>query len=210
MLCLSCENDLSYKNKKRFEKEFCVISDTLVKDLPKLKPYQWPVAYPASDIRNKRAGFKSMEKGADSIKIRLWYLYQVGHTEQVIEIENINKKWIFSQYVLTFKYDQICDSIIFVGKTVQHTNPNSGSEQFIKKLFELEILTLPSHESLSDYSVATDVGRIEVEIACKNKFRFYDYEGPYGNRSMNGNAKKMEDIMTLIEREFNFKRVEKL
>jgi len=209
LLFLSCGNDLSFDNKIKFDKEFNIISDTIVKDLPKLKPVEQSAAYSSSDLKNKRAGFSSMENGADSIKIRVWYLYQVGHTEHVVEIENINKKWVFSQYILTFKYDQIHDSVIFVGKTVQHKNPNSGNERFIQKLFELEILTLPSSESISDYSGANaiDAGRVDVEIASENKFRFYSYDDPFRHYS-NRNAKKMEDIMTLIEKEFNFKRVE--
>ena len=202
MLCIGCGGDLSHENKKKLDEMFFTESDTIVKELPKDKNGEIII----DRMKNQRqamAGVGPLENGFDSIKIRFWYLYD---TMQIVEIENANKKWSSSQYTIEFGYTERLDSIISYAKTVKHNNPKTGWENFIRKLFNANVLILPSCESY--YAHATDASMIEVEIATKHKYKIYRYSDPLHNKDFFG-AKSMVEIMDLIEEEFDFKRIER-
>ncbi|MEO6232697.1 MAG: hypothetical protein ABJB11_10860 [Ferruginibacter sp.] len=131
-----------------------------------------------------------------------------GHndTMQIIEIENVNKKWRASQYAIKFGYTAHLDSVISYGKTIMHSDPKTGWENFIRKLFNANVLILPNCELY--YAHATDASMIEVEIATKHKYKNYVYSDPLFHKDFFG-AKSILEIMDLIENEFNFKRIER-
>ncbi len=195
----------SIKNKSKLNETFFSNSDIIVRDLPKDNNGKIII----DKIKHKSEemiGLNSMENGFDSIKMRFWYWYGYNDTMQVIEIENANKKWSASQYSIKYGYNDRLDSIICYGKTVLHHKPKSGWENFIRKLFSANVLTLPSCESY--YAHATDASMIDVEIATKHKYKNYLYSNPLHHEDFFG-AKSMVEIMDLLEEEFNFKRIER-
>lgn len=197
---------VSDKNKRKLDETFFNSSDTIVKDLPRDKNGEITGNYFLNHEKEKMAGVNSLEKGFDSIKMRFWYWYGYNDTLQLIEIENFDKKWSASLYTIKYGYTEHYDSMICYGKTEIPGKPKSGWENFIQKLFRANVLTLQSFESY--YSQPTDASVIGVEIATKNKYKYYLYPEPLHYKEFSG-ANNMVEIMDLIEEEFNFRRIER-
>lgn len=73
---------------------------------------------------------------------------------------------------------------------------------------DLKIPNLVSCEYLPEYGYGADTDYYMVEIANKNKYRFYDYFAPKSTSKQFKEAEAFEKFLTLLEDEFDFIRPE--
>lgn len=167
----------------------------------------YSVAYTFIKNDVKRAGLKALENGYDSIAIRLWYQY-AGPVTEMVEIRKHCEGWV-AQFVTIKRHIEKDDTIVNIISNKIIQAPNSGWEIFTKKLFSLNITTLPDWGEIPDYNPANDGHGVDVEISTKKYYRLYSYLGPRTKPEIK-EARALEEIMDLIEDEFGVKRKKKI
>lgn len=190
-------------------------ADTFLFEFPKRDRIGDSFWYMRKESFEKSLGLHSLEKGFDSIQIRLWYEdFSIG--ERLIILSNSNKGWKAEVSTISiddnpnFKGDEIeranADFLIkyIVTRTIESKMPKSGWDKFIRKLFNLNILTLPDEGKVTaiDQGGGTDGWSITVEIATKKVYRYYGYSNPdffYRNAE---EARNINHILVLIDEEF--------
>lgn len=199
--CCNTRHESSYKNSS---------VDTVTKEIPLTKKGKPDFFYKL--IKQKAAQLKldSLEKGYDSLQIRIWYDYSFLENQQLVVIKRVSQKWNCELYTLKVDWNDSSRYDKIISKIVIEKEPISGWDNFTKQLLDLKIMSLPDMRKVPGYNeiIGADGNSFNVEIATKDKYRFYGYWEP-GNFSQYWQAKNMEDILRLIEREFDFKRLRK-
>ncbi len=154
----------------------------------------------------KMIGLEPLELGFDSIQIRMWYGIALRDKLQLLVLKKKDSKWFAQFYYLELNYDNNRDSLLSVTKKIETKKPISGWEYFIKKLFKMGILTFPDSQAIKDYGDCDDGDGITVETSTIKNYRIYNYPC-FSNQDRIDQAKKMELIMELIEKEFSFRRL---
>lgn len=169
--------------------------------------YDYNYTFIQKDIERSKK-LKYLDRGFDSLAIRLWYVY-FGPKTQIVEIKRKSESW--EGQFLTIER-QIKNSGKDTTVTIeQEVNiiPKSGWELFIKKVLDLGITTKLGSSEIPNYDAPTDGDGVVVEISTKLKYRIYSYWSPGFNSSIK-EAKEIEDIMELIDKEFGINRLRKL
>ncbi len=206
---ISCNAQPHYNHKYSTERNQTF--DTVIKkDIPLDKK-----GSPRSYYRNKKAveeklGIATLENGFDSLQIRIWYGYAFNDSSQLIILKNVTGKWSGELFSLIYMMNQEGDSIESINKVIVNGEPKSGWKYLIEKIINLNILTLPDYHTLSDYNQTADGDAVIIEVSTKNVYRIYSYQEPHMFQDKHWQAKNMEQILGLIEEEFNFKRLRKL
>lgn len=94
-----------------------------------------------------------------------------------------------------------------MSKELLTREPKPGWNSFIKNLLGFQILSLPDIDEIDESITIADGNAFTVEIATKKHYRFYQYQEPEMVEDRLWQAKKMEQILQLIESEFDFKRL---
>lgn len=188
------------------------VFDTVIKDIPlnkNGKPYGYYRNKP--NVENK-LGLSTLEKGFDSLQIRLWYGYSSNDRSQLVILKNNNQEWSAELFTLEYQFDSNTDTITSISKSSIIREPASGWSNFSRRLFDLQIMTLPDEDKIRDYPDLMDGNGIIVELATRKLYRVYSYKEPnyIYNRKKIKEAYNMESILNLIEQEFNFKRLKKI
>lgn len=174
----------------------------MTKTIPKNK-YGDYYPYKMVQANTKRIGLNFLDKGYDSIFIRLWYVYRFSL--QVVDLKKSEAVWKAEFH--NMQLDLINDTIQPVNIKSNPAFPKSGWENFTGKLFALNVLNLPDDLEIKDYHLngAMDASFVTVEIATKSKYRIYSYTEPYVHLEF-PEAKSMENIIKLIDEELGVKR----
>lgn len=152
----------------------------------------------------------SLEKGFDSIQIRINYACVMGD-EMLVILTNKHNKWSAEISKLTYHYNYtneetggVLDSM---SRTIKYCTPESGWRNFINKLFELKILSIEDNYKIPGfyYAMPTDGCGIVIEIATKNVYRFYSYDNPDMYSGQYWQAKNVLDIVRFINKELAIK-----
>ncbi|NOT91415.1 hypothetical protein [Ferruginibacter sp.] len=153
----------------------------------------------------KRTGLNFLDKGYDSMFIRLWYVYRA--TKQVIDLKKTDGKW--SAEFHSMKMGVIEEQLGVVETKSIPISPKSDWNVFMSKLFSLKILDLPDESELPNYkNLVNDAAFVVVEISTKEMYKIYHY-GEISEHLEFPQAVNMENIMKLIDEEFGIKRDEK-
>lgn len=190
-------------------------SDTFYFEFPKRRGVFDSSFYHNNLLFEKALGLQSIEKGFDSIQIRLVYGgAMVG--ERLVVLINRDNKWraeiskIITDYNPNFKGDEedranadFWDAYSLT-RTIEHKTPKSGWDKFIKKLFKHDILTLPDIQTFADYSpgLVTDGVGVTVAIATNNVYRLYTYQDTEFYIEKHPEAESINRILELIDNEF--------
>lgn len=182
--------------------------DTVVKDIPRYQNGNPSVVYQKKRKVEEKVGLTSLEKGFDSMQIRIWYGTALIDSSQLIELKKEGTKWTGLLYRIEYRYDKKTDSLIACPKRTDEIKPRTGWDDFIRKIFELKILSMRDAIENPHYENYNDGDGMTVEVATKRKYRFYNY---HSFRQQKGiwQAVNIEKIMLLLEDEFSFKRVAK-
>ena len=181
-------------------------SETVVIDIPhdlKGRPLWY---YQKKGKMEKMVGLSSLENGFDSLQIRIWYGVALRDKLQLLLLKKSNAKWSAELDSLVLYYDKNHDSLVSVTKHTEIKQPLSGWEKFIDSLYKSGILVLPDANAIKDYEYCQDGDGVTVEIAMQRKYRIYNY--PCFNSQIGiSEAKKVELIIQLLEKEFSFSRL---
>lgn len=159
--------------------------------------------YKLTQDKARQLKLDAIENGYDSIKIRVWYNYSLINNRKLLVLSNRNGVWSGTLYKMTVNWDpQINKETI---ETIEKGQvvPRTGWANFINKLYELQILTLPDMDDIQNLRDNwLDGVDYNVEIATKNQYRFYEYHMPDKFQDEFWQAKNMMGILNLIQDEF--------
>jgi len=181
-------------------------ADSFVKDIPK-----WIQESEIYQLRNanllEKLGLSSLQDGFDGTQIRIWIEHDLPDTQQGIIFTEHNSKWEGEFYYFKVHNDSKGE-LKSVDKRVERKNPKSGWKIFIDSLMATDIEKLPDHALIPGYRLVTDPLTITVEIATPKLYRFYQYPALQANVDKFPDAGKLEKALQLIEKEFDFRRLD--
>ena len=181
--------------------------DTIVKDIPMDPKGNAEGYYKWKNRIEVKMNLRTLEKGFDSLEIRVWYGQSFSDSVQLVIFKRDQLRWSCEFYDLAFRYEKRRDSIIGIGQKMEKKNPRSGWKDFISKLNKLKIVELPDASQLPNYALCQDGDGVTIEISTQRRYRIYNYSCFASNEGI-WQAKNIEKFMELIEYEFNFKRIE--
>lgn len=150
-----------------------------------------------------RVGLDSLEKGYDSLQIRIWG----GHSQALqfflVKISRTKKEWHGELITLNYMIDPESPTFRYRDKLSRTVTPRSGWEAFEKKLFDLQITSLPDMSQLG-YEGGEDGTSYMVELATSKYYRFYSYWSPEVYQNKYPAAKSMKSITQLLQAELGF------
>jgi hypothetical protein len=141
--------------------------------------------------------------------------------DRVIALILNKKKWEAKVYdIVTYEdgynegpaADDISVRYSYKSAPAEH-QPRSGWQSFIRKLFDLDILTLPDIRKIKNFKETypgTDGGGMMVEIAAKKLYRGYVYFSPEYYATKYIEAKKIVSIINLLEEELGLENLHEL
>ncbi|HLK28670.1 MAG TPA: hypothetical protein VKT28_08815 [Puia sp.] len=193
-----CEGQIQQCQKK-------MTSDSVNKEVPVSKSGK-PYSYYQNKSKVESAlGLKTLENGFDSLQIRIWYSYAFSDSFQLVIIKRTENEWMCNLLSGKYNFETESNQIKSIEKTIHSKTPISGWNNFVVKLIKLNITTLPDENRISNYPEFADGDNIVVEISTKNNYRIYSYTEPEKTQNEIQEAKNLEAILFLIEREFDFK-----
>lgn len=155
--------------------------------------------YQVVAAKAKQLRLDFLENGFDSLQIRIWYEWELLYERKLIVIKGTAGHWNASQYDYEqFSYNsdhiQVKDSILRPLKLSSNWN------EFINKLVDLKMFTLPTMDSIPglDDSWLDGVTYI-FEIATKSEYRFYRYHVPEEFADKFWQAKNVVAILSVIK-----------
>ena len=157
------------------------------------------------DVRD-RLKLVPLEKGFDSLQIRVWLSQGLSVAQQVIIIKRENNKWEskFIEYEPIYYNNYMYDSVLYMKSKECIVIPKTGWKSFISKLFNFEINDLSDQTKIKNYDHPNDGGNLVVEIATRKKYRLYTYHQPDSNNAIK-EARLMSSILDLLSKELNVK-----
>ncbi len=185
------------------------VTDTVTKDIPKRSDGTPFIIYVKLKELEKIGDFPSLEFGFDSLQIRIWYGASFSDSFQLITLKKMSADWKAELYFLKYNYDEKRDKLISLNKRVEAKLPKSGWGNFIKKIYDLKILTLPNAESLPGFAECFDGAGITIEVATIKEYRIYNYPC-LGSFLKIWQCRNALEILELLENEFEFTRVGEL
>lgn len=182
-------------------------SHAFAKEIPVTKDGKFPSYYLHKDGVEKRMNLVSLEKGYDSIQIRIWYGYARTDSSQLIILKKDNQGWSSLIYNFIYYYNYTSKRIDSIATQRISKTPLSGWSSFSRSLFRLSIATLPDISNIPNYPDYADGSGVIVEIATQKYYRIYNYEEPHLLVNSFPQASQIEKILKLIQREFDFKQL---
>lgn len=210
-LLLSCKNDDDSAKPNEYAAKILAKlnpTDTFLFDLPSTNNFIDSVYLAHLPLQEKWLNLQSLQKGFDSIEIRVWYGCYIGCGHRLVRLVHNRKKW----------QAEISNLIHYGGgkegsgpwmdsmsRNIEYKTPKSGWLRFIDSLFDLKILTLSNDYEIPNFkqNEATDGSWINIEISTKRTYRFYEYEDPQWVSYDAWQVKNMLRIIKLLSTEFN-------
>jgi hypothetical protein len=160
-------------------------------------------SYDLKKQKEKQLQLDSLESGFNSLQIRIWHDYSLVTKRELIIIKKVKDQWTGKYYDMKVDWDAFKDTETITSSKSELIAPNSGWNNFTKKLFELNIKTLPNMADIPGLINDWDDGSTyNIEIATKNQYRFYSYHEPDKFEDKYWQAKKMVEILNLVSSEF--------
>ena len=154
-----------------------------------------------------------IEKGVDSLEIRLWSKVEVTNGGNVLEIRKINNKWTCSDYSYIetqhIKRHEISDDISFFTNFtidtfwVKKIEPKTGWKDFFEKLQAKKAFELPDQRTIKgwDNNVSDGISYL-FEFSTKNNYRYFSYNCPDIYEKKFIECKRMTQILEIFNSEF--------
>ncbi|HVT85326.1 MAG TPA: hypothetical protein VHD35_08975 [Chitinophagaceae bacterium] len=186
-------------------------ADTFLYDFPKVNAELDSLRCIRKRFLESWLGLESLEKGFDSIQIRIQYGGSMIGNRLVILV-NKNNKW--NAHISKLGNRQNLD---YTGEVVKNNReefiptreteiktPKSGWNSFINELFNLKILSIEDQSRIEGYKygVVNDGCFVIIEIATKNVYRWYEMDEPDYFYYHLWQAKNLSRILKLVDDEF--------
>jgi len=163
--------------------------DTIQIDIPTYNNGLKGYFYNSIRESSEALGLSDLQKGVDSIEIRIWFFYAKRD-------RSFGKLHIY-------KFEENWNGKASYGSSnLVEILPKSGWEKFTSKLFKEDILNLQNHYSIKGLkTMIKDGDTYCVEIGDRSSYRFYSYHSPELFKKYK-DARHMSKILKLIRREF--------
>ena len=181
------------------------LQDSVNKDIPLDKRGNPSSTFTRAIMTDSILGLEPLHNGFRDTLIRFRFGYDITDTAHIIELKNAENQWKAEFYTLIY-YQNDKGNFKSIDKKVHSQKPYSGWAKFLKRLYEFEILTLPDQSRIANYPLFTGGEGITVEIATTNSYRIYFYSNLAHAQEIT-QARQMENILRLIEQEFDFRRL---
>ncbi len=154
----------------------------------------------------KGIGIATIQNGVNGLQFRIWGSEKrLINTSRLVVFDSVNNKWSGRMCMVEF--------VPRTGPEVKIANhywrslsqPKSGWNGFIKKMYALGILNLPEMKEVPGYneSLNTDEYGYTFEIAQNKIYRNYTYLSPFSRQDNFKELKSVTEILNLIESEFS-------
>ncbi len=173
------------------------------KDIPLAKDSTPIRAYIYKEQVVKKLRLDYLEAGFDSLQLRVWYSPSSTDSFQLLEIKCVDGQWSGTTGFFATHLTEDSQSIDWINGERIKNKPVSGWPAFVKKVFDLEIMTLPDVNKLDTKVAIGHSGGVALEVATKSGYRFYHYYDPEVFDGKVPEAQKMDEIIALINREFS-------
>jgi hypothetical protein len=156
----------------------------------------------------KHLELPSLEKGFDSIQIRIDFDCVRNTRESLVILTNDGKGWMAELSNVHYHYSENM-KVDSITREVINAIPKSGWINFINELFDLKILTIEDNYKIPgfEYSVPNDGCGIGIEVATKNVYRFYSYDNPSLYDEKHWQAANVIAIQNLLYEEFDILKI---
>ncbi|NNV54748.1 hypothetical protein [Limnovirga soli] len=148
----------------------------------------------------------TLEKGFDSLQIRIWLGYSFTSRQQLIILKNSKGNWKSYYYEFNpyYFYREKEDSLLYFEKSIIEKKPKVSWNDFMNRLYGNQILTLPQYKKIKNYEIPNDPNYISIEISTETYYRLYQYASPiFGSKVPE--AKYVENIINIITNEFDIR-----
>jgi hypothetical protein len=200
---------LGHNGKNLRDNEYSLI-DTFPRDIPTGRTGLYPTYYLNKGYVETKMSLITLENGFDSIQIRIWYSYSFKDSSQLFILKYTNNSWNAELINFIYNLDPSGKTIESINKSSKVGVPKSGWKSFINKALKLGIIDLPDKTKIINYPEVVHGDDVIVEISTKTIYRIYSYKEPRLFQGKIKEAKRMEDILVLIEKEFNFNRLRRM
>lgn len=165
----------------------------------------------------KFLGLESMYKGFDSIQIRIEYGCALEGGRTVIltltaakwKSEILESEYNYANSVVQKRGECWIDSISSMTKKITVVTPKADWQVFLARIFALEVFSLPTLENISGFSPLdgdiVDGCGVTIQVATKKIYRIYRYNNPDVFSKKYPEAKKIVDLVRLLNKEFDIK-----
>lgn len=143
-----------------------------------------------------------IDSGFKKFQMRIWQDF-FDETGRIVVIRNVDNDWSAELWKYQYFTTNTGYPDSLSGSKSLLSPPNSGWNNLINKMIQLDILTLPDCETIQDYDIASDELAIIVEIASVNYYRLYGLMTPQVRVDKFPSARKMVQILNLMQEEFN-------
>ena len=194
-------------------KDFTDTSVTFKKEIPTYKdgPRYGDTSFLFTAIRQdaSQLGLDIIEDGFDSLQIRVWLGHSLAIKRNVVILKKVDKHWQGQLVTFSYEEDEKTRKTFISRKEIKKMSPKSGWKGFLKKISDLQILTLPHGPDIKGYNSCGAADGIDYffEIASSNRYRFYYYCNPDENLSQFWQVKHILEFSNLLEQEFDFKYI---
>lgn len=176
------------------------ISDTVLKDIPEY--------FSGKLLREKKnlqdsLHITDLENGFSGMQIRIW-VGSITDTLKLLDLIYSDSIWKGNFYNIIYKSSLDGRTMNYTGSLRSSKVPKIGWKEYMEKLFQLDILTLPHYSLIPNYNATMDATGVTVEISNQKMYRVYTYASPYESKHIS-EAAKMIKILGLTEKEFDIK-----
>jgi hypothetical protein len=173
------------------------------KEIPTYNNGEPDLFYKLTQQKVKQLKIDTLQSGYDSLQIRIWYDYSLMSLRKLLIIKRTHGVWTATAYTMAVNWNAPNQTETLKPQKVEIINPKNGWDDFLKKLFALQIMSLPNMDDIPGLEDGwTDGITYNVEIATKTQYRFYGYHLPGEFAEQYWQAKNMVSILNLIEDEF--------
>ncbi|MEI6823751.1 MAG: hypothetical protein WCL51_17610 [Bacteroidota bacterium] len=199
ILSTSCKRNIK-EDKPKFVMELPDTSRTHTPDLcfEKIKRY------------TEELNLNKLWLGNDSFELRLWVKVEVLTGGHVYIIKKINNKWDCIHYFYIESRRDFSSSSYLANRTidtfwVKKLQPKTNWNNFFKQIEKENIYKLPSQDDIKGWeNIVEDGITYKVEIATKNKYKFYYYNCPDVYKKKFIECNQMTNILDVFDKEFGF------
>ncbi|CAN5767382.1 hypothetical protein BH11BAC3_BH11BAC3_04640 [soil metagenome] len=196
LFAISCNEPglLSQSGKKAF-----------IKDIPIYKNGKPGIFYDLAKGFSEKLNISNIEKGDDSLRVRIWYDFSLIGNKKMIDIVFTKAACIANLYewIGYMTFDSKKEITVTDIKKLQLA-PKTDCNNILDNIKRLKILELPTMDSIPDLRDSwADGHTVSFEIGTKEQYRFYSYHMAEKFADRFWQAANVDKFLDMIEAELN-------